>query len=66
MTAAFTLTGNAAGLHKVLTSRDAFPTAYQPYASNDDVLYAVVKRTINGKTVRYIERMHTRPVQEEA
>lgn len=26
-------------------------------ASEEDVLYCVVKRTINGKTVRYIERM---------
>ena len=27
---------------------------------NDDVLYAVVKRTINGNNVRYVERMGTR------
>jgi hypothetical protein len=27
---------------------------------NDDVLYAVVKRTINGNSVRYVERMGTR------
>lgn len=28
----------------------------------EDVLYVVVKRTINGKTVRYIERMETRQI----
>lgn len=27
---------------------------------NEDVLYAVVKRTINGRDVRYIERLNTR------
>lgn len=27
---------------------------------NEDVLYAVVKRTVNGRTVRYIERLRTR------
>lgn len=27
---------------------------------NEDVLYIIAKRTINGRTVRYIERMHTR------
>ena len=27
---------------------------------NDDVLYAVIKRTVNGSSVRYIERMGTR------
>jgi hypothetical protein len=27
---------------------------------NEDVLYAVVKRSINGRDVRYIERMHSR------
>lgn len=35
---------------------------------NEDVLYAVVKRTINGRTVRYVERLHTRifTAQEDA
>lgn len=27
---------------------------------SEHVLYAVVKRTINGRTVRYVERLHTR------
>lgn len=35
---------------------------------SEHVLYAVVRRTINSRTVRYIERMHTRRVdaQEDA
>lgn len=28
--------------------------------NNDDVVYCVIKRTINGSTVRYVERMGTR------
>lgn len=28
--------------------------------NNEDMLYLVVRRTINGSTTRYIERMHTR------
>lgn len=28
--------------------------------SAEDMLYCVVRRTINGQTVRYVERMHTR------
>lgn len=32
---------------------------------NEDVLYVVVKRTINGLTKRYIERMNSRFVSEE-
>ena len=31
---------------------------------DEDVLYATVKRTINGATKRYVERMHTRRVTE--
>lgn len=27
---------------------------------NEDVLYAIVQREINGRTVRYLERLHTR------
>lgn len=36
--------------------------------NNEDVLYVVVRRTINGRSVRYIERMHTRffSAQEDA
>lgn len=33
---------------------------------NEDVLYAVVKRTINGATVRYVERMASRQFADQA
>jgi len=33
---------------------------------NEDVLYVVVKRTINSASVRYIERMHTRQFTDPA
>jgi len=26
----------------------------------DDALYAIIRRTVNGRTVRYVERLHTR------
>lgn len=32
----------------------------------EDVLYAVVRRTINGQSVRYIERLHTRVFTAQA
>lgn len=28
----------------------------------EDVLYAIIRRTINGRSVRYVERMHTRQI----
>jgi hypothetical protein len=37
-----------------------WPTPYQITSSQDDVLYAIVRRTVNGQTVRYIERKHCR------
>ncbi len=33
---------------------------------NDDVLYVVVRRTINGSSKRYVERMHTRYFSDQA
>jgi hypothetical protein len=32
----------------------------------EDVLYAIVRRTVNGRSVRYIERMHTRQMATQA
>lgn len=32
----------------------------------EDVLYAIVRRTVNGRTVRYVERMHTRQMDSIA
>jgi hypothetical protein len=33
---------------------------------NEDVLYAIVRRTVNGRTVRYVERLHTREMTSQA
>jgi len=33
---------------------------------NEDVLYTVVKRTVNGSSVRYVERLHTRAFTDQA
>lgn len=38
----------------------AFETVCVVAEGNEDVLYAIVKRTINGSTVRYVERLSTR------
>jgi hypothetical protein len=32
--------------------------------AGEDVLYAVVRRTIGGQTVRYLERLHTRQIDD--
>lgn len=34
--------------------------------ANEDVLYAVVRRTVNGRSVRYIERLRSRVFVEQA
>lgn len=38
----------------------AFESVCVVAEDNEDVLYAVVNRTVNGRTVRYIERLRTR------
>jgi len=38
----------------------AFESVAVAAENNEDVLYCVVRRTINGRTVRYIERLHSR------
>lgn len=43
----------------VAGSFESCATVEEGDASEEDVLYCIVKRTINGKTVRYIERMAT-------
>jgi len=39
---------------------DAFESICTITENDEDMLYAVVRRTINGGTVRYVERLHTR------
>lgn len=50
-------TGEAAG--------DVFEQTVVVPESGEDFLYVIVKRTINGQTKRYIERMHTRRVSSD-
>lgn len=44
----------------------AFESVAVVSEGNEDVLYAVVRRTVNGRTVRYVERLHTRIFTEQS
>ncbi len=39
---------------------DAFESVCAVSENNEDMLYAIVRRTINGTSKRYVERLHTR------
>jgi hypothetical protein len=49
-----------AGWHRHDTINGTFESICAVPEGPEDVLYAIVKRTINGSTVRYIERMRSR------
>lgn len=52
---------DVAGWHVHQTGvSDQFESICAVKENGEDVLYASIKRTINGQTVRYIERKHTR------
>lgn len=51
---------NLGGWHRHDTINGKFESIACVAEGDEDALYAVVHRTINGKTVRYIERMHER------
>lgn len=51
---------NLGGWHRHDTINGKFESIACVAEGDEDALYAVVRRTINGKTVRYIERMHER------
>ena len=52
---------DVAGWHVHTTgSTDKFESVCAVKENGEDVLYAIVNRTINGQTVRYCERKHTR------
>lgn len=53
------------GWHQHITD-GAFESVCVVAESNEDVLYAVVRRTINGRTVRYIERLQSRQFVNQA
>ena len=46
--------------HRHDTKNGVFESVACVSEGDEDILYAVIRRTINGKTVRYIERMHER------
>lgn len=49
------------GWHKHTTGAGGvFESVASVVEGNEDALYAVIRRTIDGATVRYVERMHTR------
>ena len=51
-----------AGWHRHDTAGDAYERACSVPESDEDALYTVVRRTINGATKRYIERMASRRI----
>lgn len=51
---------NLGGWHRHDTINGKFESIACVAEGDEDALYAVVRRTINGNTVRYIERMHER------
>lgn len=42
------------------TTQGFFESICSVPEGSEDVLYAVIRRTVNGRTVRYVERLHTR------
>lgn len=48
------------GWHAHDTTNGQFESVCVVSEGNEDVLYAVVKRTVNARTVRYVERLRTR------
>jgi hypothetical protein len=46
--------------HSATGTNAAFESICVVPEGNEDVLYAVVKRTVNGRIVRYVERLHSR------
>lgn len=54
------------GWHRHDTALGVFENVCSIPEGDEDSLYAVVRRTINGSTVRYIERLNTRIVSDVA
>lgn len=48
------------------TTDGAFESVTSVAEGGEDVLYALVRRTVNGRTVRYVERLHTRVFVDQA
>lgn len=55
-----------AGWHHHNTTNGAFESLCTIGEGDEDAVYTIVKRTINGRQVRYVERLHTRQFAEQA
>jgi len=53
------------GWHQHITD-GAFESACVVPENNEDVLYVIVRRTVNGRTVRYVERLQSRQFVDQA
>lgn len=51
--------------HQHDTINGAFESIAVVAEGEEDVLYCVVRRTINGQSVRYVERLHTRAFDDQ-
>lgn len=54
------------GWHRHTTAGGKFESVCCVAEGDEDVLYAIVRRTINGSQVRYVERLHTRLMPDQA
>lgn len=54
------------GWHRHSTKGGQFESVCTVTEGDEDVLYTIVQRTINGAQVRYVERLHTRMMATEA
>ncbi len=52
------------GWHRHETAGGAFEAVCTISENRENTLYAIVRRTVDGRTVRYVERLHTRKFEE--
>ena len=54
------------GWHRHSTKSGRFESICTVAEGDEDALYAIVRRTVNGAQVRYVERLHTRMMPSQA
>ena len=52
------------GWHKYTTENGAVESVTVIPEGDEDIVYLIVRRTINGQNVRYVERMHERKLEQ--
>jgi hypothetical protein len=57
---------NVRAWHQHTTDGGVFESVCCVTEGDEDVLYAIVRRTVDGRSVRYVERMHTRQFSSQA